>query len=61
MTEKEASAMNPLTWLTKKFKLQILIPINMIIREINCWVKKELDVLCQQLLEYNEKTFGKFM
>src|SRR5438128_8179885 len=29
--------------------------------EIDRRVKKELDVLCQRLLEYNEKTFGKFM
>ena len=29
--------------------------------EINRRVKKEVDVLCQQLLEYNEKTFGKFI
>ncbi|CAG8683790.1 9972_t:CDS:1 [Acaulospora morrowiae] len=29
--------------------------------EINRRVKKEVDVLCQQLLEYNEKNFGKFM
>ena len=29
--------------------------------EINRRVKKELDILCQRLLEYNEKTFGKFM
>jgi hypothetical protein len=29
--------------------------------EINQWVKKEVDVLFQQLLEYNDKTFGKFM
>ncbi|RHZ65129.1 hypothetical protein Glove_319g24 [Diversispora epigaea] len=29
--------------------------------EINCHVKKELDSLFQQLLEYNEKTFGSLM
>ena len=29
--------------------------------EINRRVKKELDNLFQQLLEYNEKTFGSFM
>ncbi|KAG9295535.1 hypothetical protein G9A89_016633 [Geosiphon pyriformis] len=29
--------------------------------EINRRVKKEVDVLCQLLLEYNENTFGKFM
>src|SRR4051812_27046895 len=29
--------------------------------EINRQVKKEVDVLCKRLLEYNEKTFGKFM
>ncbi|RHZ78497.1 hypothetical protein Glove_162g17 [Diversispora epigaea] len=29
--------------------------------EINCHVKKELDSLSLQLLEYNEKTFGSFM
>nr|CAG8449713.1 14781_t:CDS:1 [Entrophospora candida]CAG8594764.1 14378_t:CDS:1 [Entrophospora candida] len=30
-------------------------------KEINHQVKKEVDVLFQRLLEYNEKTFGKFM
>src|SRR5271169_6574426 len=29
--------------------------------EINSRVKKEVDILFQRLLEYNEKTFGKFM
>ncbi|RHZ54281.1 hypothetical protein Glove_428g127 [Diversispora epigaea] len=29
--------------------------------EINCQVKKELDSLSRQLLEYNEKTFGSLM
>ncbi|RHZ66591.1 hypothetical protein Glove_306g14 [Diversispora epigaea] len=29
--------------------------------EINCHVKKELDSLSRQLLEYNEKTFGSLM
>ncbi|CAG8727600.1 17442_t:CDS:1, partial [Dentiscutata heterogama] len=29
--------------------------------EINYWVKKEVNVLFQRLLEYNEKTFDKFM
>jgi len=29
--------------------------------EINRRVKKELDILCRRLLEYNEETFGKFM
>ena len=29
--------------------------------EINHRVKKEIDVLCQQLLEYNEETFDKLM
>ena len=29
--------------------------------EINHQVKKEVDVLFQRLMEYNEKTFGKFM
>ncbi|CAG8446556.1 10837_t:CDS:10 [Acaulospora colombiana] len=29
--------------------------------EINHRVKKELDILCRRLLEYNEKTFGSFM
>ncbi|CAJ0883166.1 3611_t:CDS:1 [Entrophospora sp. SA101] len=29
--------------------------------EINRHVKKELDILCRRLLEYNEETFGKFM
>ncbi|RHZ58325.1 hypothetical protein Glove_374g30 [Diversispora epigaea] len=29
--------------------------------EINCHVKKELDSLSRQLLEYNEKTFDSFI
>ncbi|CAG8490141.1 39055_t:CDS:2, partial [Gigaspora margarita] len=29
--------------------------------EINHQVKKDIDILCQRLLEYNENTFGKFM
>ena len=29
--------------------------------EINRRVKKEIDILCQRLLEYNEKTFGEFI
>ncbi|CAG8615310.1 25321_t:CDS:10 [Dentiscutata erythropus] len=29
--------------------------------EINRRVKKEVNILCQRLLEHNEKTFGKFM
>ncbi|CAJ0830017.1 7825_t:CDS:1 [Entrophospora sp. SA101] len=29
--------------------------------EINRQVKKEVDILFQRLMEYNEKTFGKFM
>ncbi|RHZ60177.1 hypothetical protein Glove_357g54 [Diversispora epigaea] len=40
---------------------QDTVPICIYEEEINRRVKKELDSLSRQLLEYNEKTFGSFM
>ncbi|RHZ71990.1 hypothetical protein Glove_248g54 [Diversispora epigaea] len=68
MTEEEASTINPIVdtkisidMVNQESQTQDTVPICEHEEEISCRVKKKLDSLSRQLLEFNEKTFDPFM